>query len=80
MEVCGVDPGLAITGYAILALNGESTVICDAGVCRTDADAPLTERLIQLESDFVGVLEQWNPCVMGVEQLYAHYKHHERRF
>lgn len=75
MEVCGVDPGLRITGYAILTLDGERTTIRDAGICRTDADAGLPRRLTQLQSDFTGILEQWRPCVIGVEQLYGHYRH-----
>ena len=75
MEVCGVDPGLGITGYAVLTLDGEAVVIRDAGVCRSDTKAGLPERLAQLESDFAGIVEQWRPCVMGVEQLYSHYAH-----
>ena len=75
MDVCGVDPGLATTGYAVLAVDAERVVIRDAGVCRTDDDAALPDRLSQLENDFAELLGQWHPIAMGVEHLYAHYRH-----
>ena len=75
MEVCGVDPGLHTTGYAFLSFQGQKVSICDAGICRTDKHASLAPRLYQIESDFTAVLEKWRPEVIGVEQLYSHYKH-----
>jgi len=75
MDVCGVDPGLGATGYAVLSMSGGRATVRDAGVCRSDAAADLPERLTQIETDFAGVLEQWRPAVVGVEQLYAHYRH-----
>ncbi len=75
MEVCGVDPGLDTCGYAILTITSETTTIRDAGICRTDVRASLPDRLAQLDHDFTEVFEQWRPAAVGVEQLYAHYKH-----
>jgi len=75
MVVCGIDPGLEITGYAVLRLTAGTPVILDAGVLRTTRSALLPERLVQLSDDFAAVLEQWSPESVGVEQLYAHYKH-----
>jgi crossover junction endodeoxyribonuclease RuvC len=75
MEVCGVDPGLATTGYAVLGIEGERVVIRDAGVCRTDDKDRLPGRLHQLERDFTDLLDQWRPAAIGMEQLYAHYRH-----
>ncbi len=75
MEVCGIDPGLEVSGYAVIKLNGHCTAIRDAGICRTDPKASLPERLAQIEADFNTILERWRPQAVGVEQLYAHYKH-----
>ncbi|NOT02338.1 MAG: crossover junction endodeoxyribonuclease RuvC [Phycisphaerales bacterium] len=75
MEVCGVDPGLGVTGYAVLAIDGAHVIIRDAGVCRTDEKMRLGDRLAQLEFDFSEIIEQWRPAVVGVEQLFSHYKH-----
>jgi crossover junction endodeoxyribonuclease RuvC len=75
MDVCGIDPGLDTTGYAMIRVTGEHTSILDAGVLRTKAGSPLPQRLVQLDDDFSEVLVQWRPAVVGVEQLSAHYKH-----
>jgi len=75
MEVCGVDPGLGVTGYAVLSVDGRAVAVRDAGVCRSNPSADLPDRLRQIETDFADVLEQWQPHVVGVEQLYAHYRH-----
>lgn len=75
MDVCGIDPGLETTGYAVLRVIGERTIICDAGVLTTSRSLSLPRRLVELADAFGEVLEQWRPSFIGVEQLYAHYKH-----
>ncbi|MCH7813395.1 MAG: crossover junction endodeoxyribonuclease RuvC [Planctomycetes bacterium] len=75
MDVCGIDPGLETTGYAVVRYDGGHWHIRDAGVCRTDPSLGLPSRLAQLEADFSAVLDQWTVEVVGVEQLYSHYKH-----
>ena len=73
--VCGIDPGLGVTGYAVLRACGERKSVLDAGVCRFDEKRPLPERLGRLEYDITGVLSEHQPKVVAVEELYAHYKH-----
>ena len=75
MDVCGIDPGLDTTGYAVVHAEGDDLAIRDAGVCRSDAAADLPVRLAQIEADFAGLFKQWTVDAVGVEQLYAHYKH-----
>lgn len=75
MKILGVDPGLRISGYAVVEqLTGECTVI-DAGVISADAGLPLSERLAQIYHEFSTVLIEHDVDVMAVEKLYAHYKH-----
>lgn len=75
MIICGVDPGLITSGYAVLVATGETFAIRDAGICRTDTSAPLADRLAQIDHDFSEIFEQFKPTAVGVEELYAHYKH-----
>jgi crossover junction endodeoxyribonuclease RuvC len=75
MEICGIDPGLHTTGYAVLSWDACRPAILDAGVLRPPAGASLADRLVHLADDFAEVLRQWRPAIVGVEQLYAHYKH-----
>jgi crossover junction endodeoxyribonuclease RuvC len=74
LEVCGIDPGLGITGYAIVRSGGNLRIL-DAGVCRTSAREPLETRLAQIDADFTELLAQHRPAIVAVERLYAHYKH-----
>ncbi len=74
--VCGIDPGLLITGYGVVRTCGSrEPVVVDAGVCRFDAKAPLETRLVAIESDLDAILSEHKPDIVAVEQLYAHYKH-----
>jgi len=74
-RVCGVDPGLNTTGYAVLRVTGGALSVLDAGVCRFDAKLPLEKRLMLIESDLSAVFAEYRPELVAVEQLYAHYKH-----
>jgi len=73
--VCGIDPGLGVTGYAILAVTPERTDVRDAGVCRFDQSPPLDERLLAVHDDVADILHEHTPDVLAIEELYAHYKH-----
>lgn len=73
--ICGIDPGLGITGYAVLRAAGERRFVMDAGVCRFDDRLPLPRRLADVERDVSSILAEHNPDHVAVEELYAHYKH-----
>jgi len=73
--VCGIDPGLRTTGYAILASSGSVTSVVDAGVCRFDVRPPMAERLRCIHVDLSAILAEHRPQVIAIEELYAHYKH-----
>ena len=73
----GVDPGLGVTGYAMLGLMDPFTepTLVDGGVLRSSERAPLEERLHELHRDLSQVISDLRPSVMAVEDLYAHYNH-----
>jgi crossover junction endodeoxyribonuclease RuvC len=73
--VCGIDPGLGTTGYAVLRQDDEKLSVVDAGICRFDDRRPLAERLVAVEHDIASVLDEYKPSVVAVEQLYSHYAH-----
>lgn len=73
--VCGIDPGLGVTGYAVLRIGGDRMTVIDAGACRFDESLPLPDRLADIERDVTSVLTEHRPHVVAVEELYAHYKH-----
>ena len=75
LVVCGIDPGLGVTGYAVVGRAGREVELIDAGVCRFDQKLPLAERLIAVERDIASIFDEHRPDIVAVEQLYSHYKH-----
>jgi crossover junction endodeoxyribonuclease RuvC len=77
-RILGVDPGLQVTGYAVIERRPRGPFVCEAGVIRT-ADGRKTKevapRIRCLYDGIVEVLDQFRPNSMVVEQLFAHYQH-----
>jgi crossover junction endodeoxyribonuclease RuvC len=76
MMICGLDPGLQRTGYGIIEPQPRGTIrIVDAGLIRTDAEKPLSDRLMQLYDDLSRLLAEHKLEMVAVEELYSHYAH-----
>ncbi len=77
-RVLGIDPGLQVTGYAVLEPSDNGPRVCEAGVIRSAAGrepADMARRVKALYDGVCEVIDQWQPGVVAVEQLYAHYEH-----
>jgi crossover junction endodeoxyribonuclease RuvC len=77
-RILGIDPGLQLTGYAVIESAERGPAVCEAGVIRSSegrATTDLAPRLCSLYDGLVEVLDQFQPAVVAVEQLYAHYDH-----
>jgi crossover junction endodeoxyribonuclease RuvC len=78
IRILGVDPGLNITGYAVLEAHERSPRVCEAGVLRGLTGRPKPDMAIRLQHLYDGiveVLDQFVPQTMAVEQIFAHYQH-----
>ncbi|MFC1738134.1 crossover junction endodeoxyribonuclease RuvC [Planctomycetota bacterium] len=75
MRILGVDPGLQICGYACLQEDDRQEILVEAGTVKTNAEAPIEQRLNQIAQDFKSLLEKFRPEVVAVEELYSHYAH-----
>jgi crossover junction endodeoxyribonuclease RuvC len=76
-RILGIDPGLHITGYGVLEARADRPFVCEAGVICTarDGKASMASRILSVYNGIVEVIDQFQPSVLAVEQLYAHYKH-----
>ena len=77
-RVLGLDPGLQTTGYGVLEASDRGPRVVEAGVIRSAEGrdpADMAKRLKALYDGLCEVLDQYAPCAMAVEQLYAHYEH-----
>ncbi len=75
MKILGIDPGLNVSGYALLANDGRQLRVLDAGTISTSVRLALPERIGQILTDAEELLEEGEPDLLAVEDLYAHYKH-----
>jgi len=73
--LCGIDPGLGTSGYAVIRSGGDGGAVMDAGVCRFDPKLPLSQRLVAIDHDISAILTEHRPQVVAVEELYSHYNH-----
>ena len=67
VRILGVDPGLQVTGYAVIE---EGPRICEAGIIKSAEGRGSTEmapRLDALYNGIVEVIEQFRPGVAVVE-------------
>jgi len=75
MRVLGIDPGLNITGYGLLDDGQKDITVLEAGVVRTKAAEPMADRLREIAREIEGIITQFKPDVVAVEDLYSHYGH-----
>ncbi|MBN1910928.1 MAG: crossover junction endodeoxyribonuclease RuvC [Pirellulales bacterium] len=73
MRILGIDPGLNITGYAVLDWAGRKAGLCEAGVVRGRAKGSITARVAEIHDGVADVIAALKPEVMAVEELYSHY-------
>jgi len=74
-KILGIDPGLRITGYAVLLNKKSGIEILDAGVLRTKTEGSFESRLLELYDSLEEVIKEHKPDSMSVEKLYSHYNH-----
>jgi crossover junction endodeoxyribonuclease RuvC len=70
MIVIGLDPGLACTGWGVIAAEGNRLSHVANGQVRTDAKAALSARLVRLEEALAVVLEAHRPGAAAVEEVF----------
>jgi len=72
--VLGVDPGLGITGYGLVAPGSPAKVV-EAGAIRTGEGMPLSERVRRIHEALTDIMGEFSPGAVAIEELYSHYAH-----
>ncbi len=70
MIVLGIDPGLANTGYGVVARRGGRLVALDGGVVETHPRMSTEQRLGKLHDALTELLVEHAPSAMALESLY----------
>jgi len=75
MRVVGFDPGLRITGFGVIELNGSNCSLVQAGVIRASAKQELAGRLREIYQGVKQVIEESKADQAAIEELYSNYRH-----
>lgn len=69
MRILGIDPGLAITGWAIVDFEKGTPKAIDYGSILTEKGKTVFERLSEIYKDLNGILDEFKPEYCGIETL-----------
>lgn len=77
MIVIGIDPALGATGYGVIGIEqpaGQVKVL-EYGTIVSPAKASLPVKIERVYRNLQDILTQYEPAVMVLEKLYAHYQY-----
>jgi crossover junction endodeoxyribonuclease RuvC len=73
-RIFGVDPGLNITGYAVIERRLGRLALVEAGLIRGRTRGDLPARLQEIHDGIRDVIASFQPSVLAIEELYSHYE------
>ena len=72
MRILGVDPGLTRCGIGVIEGSaGSSIKLIEVGTILTSPEAPLEERLLRLEEQFLAWIARSSPDVIAIERVFS---------
>jgi crossover junction endodeoxyribonuclease RuvC len=69
--ILGLDPGLATTGWGVIAAEGNRLGHVANGQIRTDSKAALPARLLTLHASLLAILAAHRPAAAAVEEVFV---------
>lgn len=70
MIILGIDPGLANTGWGVIARSGPRCRCLAYGCISTKAGDPLAGRLARIHDEVRAVIERYSPAECAVESVF----------
>ena len=70
MKILGIDPGMAIVGYAMININNDDIELITSGSIQTDKNLDDSKRLLEIYNDLSLIIEKYQPDCASVEQLF----------
>ena len=70
MKILGIDPGMAIVGYALIETNEDKPVLITSGSIQTSKQSADSERLLEIFNDLCLLVEKLSPDCASVENLF----------
>src|SRR3954454_11068914 len=73
-RIVGIDPGLNITGYAVIEKRQGRLAVVEAGMIRGRTRGDLAARLQEIHEGVSDVITSLKPEALAIEELYSHYE------
>jgi crossover junction endodeoxyribonuclease RuvC len=73
-RIVGIDPGLNITGYAVMEKRQGQLELVEAGMIRGRSRGDLAARLHEIHEGVSDVITSLKPEALAIEELYSHYE------
>ena len=71
MIILGLDPSLSCTGWGVIRVEGSRISHIANGQIKTDAKAPLPDRLAHLDTVLAAVIADHAPTQAAVEEVFV---------
>lgn len=70
MIILGIDPGIAIVGYAAISLKDNKLLVLDYGCIKTSKKQVFSQRLYQIYHELRILIKKYKPDQVAVENIY----------
>ena len=71
----GIDPGVRVTGYAVLLKNGRDVTIRAGGIIRPNIKQNFSLRIYNIFSNIRELIRTYNANEIAIERLFTVYSH-----
>jgi crossover junction endodeoxyribonuclease RuvC len=71
VRIIGIDPGLRNTGWGIIESAGSRLIYVADGAVHSDAETSLAERLLQLHTQLIRILNEFAPDEAAIEETFV---------
>lgn len=75
VRALGIDPGLAVTGFAVVEVLDKGGRINDCGCIKTDSRLAAPERLGIIYNRVCEVIHKWSPNLLVIEDAFVNVKY-----
>jgi len=71
MKILGIDPGMAIVGYALVEIEHNDKIeLLTSGSIQTDKKLDDSRRLLEIYNDLSLIVEKYKPDCASIEELF----------
>ncbi len=70
MRILGIDPGMAIVGYALVNYTNDEYILEASGSIQTDKNDLTSKRLLDIYEDLSTIVDKYKPDCAAIEKLY----------